>query len=93
MPKSNLRSKMVTFRVSPEEYRSLQEACAAHGARNVSELVRAATYTLVGADAPAGRSFENRIRALRDRIESISSEVERLARDARPRVAEAGTQG
>ena len=38
---------MVSFRVSPEEYRSLCQACSAQGLRSVSELARAAVQTMI----------------------------------------------
>jgi hypothetical protein len=41
------RSKLVSFRVSDEEYEKLQGACMAEGARSISEFARSALQRTV----------------------------------------------
>jgi hypothetical protein len=49
------RSRLVTFRVSPEEYEALTEACIAANARSVSEFSRLAVLQRIQAlGAPSG---------------------------------------
>ncbi len=58
---------MVSFRLSPEEYRQLRDACATQGVRSVSELARAAMQGLI---APDGRAvpLHTQVQELRDRV-------------------------
>lgn len=44
------RTKLISFRLSEEEYEKLQGACVAEGARSISEFARAALQRSVGAD-------------------------------------------
>jgi uncharacterized protein (DUF1778 family) len=39
-PVSNLRKRLVNFRVTDEEYRELRQACLACGSRGISEFAR-----------------------------------------------------
>ena len=75
----NTRSKMVSFRVSPEEYRSLCEACAAQGVRSVSELARAAVQMLIKCKS-VSETFDDQLHDLRARVQHLSTELERLSR-------------
>jgi hypothetical protein len=43
------RTKLVSFRVSDEEYEKLQGACVAEGARSISDFARAALQRTVRA--------------------------------------------
>jgi hypothetical protein len=43
------RTKLVSFRVSDEEYEKLQGACVAEGARSISEFARSALQRTVWA--------------------------------------------
>jgi Tfp pilus assembly PilM family ATPase len=73
-----LRSKMVSFRLSPEEYQRFRNLCAAHGARSISELARTALNRLnAGTHQADPLSYE--IGDLRRRVQSISEEVDRLS--------------
>jgi hypothetical protein len=76
MSPSIRRSKMISFRLSPEEYRSLQNACAAKGVRSISDLARAAMQNLIFAE-PVVLSDE--VRDLKDRVQMLSAELDRLA--------------
>jgi len=72
------RSKMVSFRLSPEEYQYYRHACASVGVRSLSELAREAIHQLVGMrqdNAP----LDNQVIYLRDRLRFLSREVEGLA--------------
>jgi Arc/MetJ-type ribon-helix-helix transcriptional regulator len=69
---------MISFRLSPEEYRTLHEACLARGMSSISDLARAALRKMKIDDAkPAAISDE--VRDLKDRIEVMSLELERVS--------------
>jgi Arc/MetJ-type ribon-helix-helix transcriptional regulator len=70
---------MVSFRVSPEEYRSLCQACSAQGVRSVSELARAAVQMLIKAKT-VSEAFDDQLQDLRTRVQFLSAELERLSR-------------
>jgi hypothetical protein len=68
---------MVSFRVSPEEYRQFQEICAAHGVRSISDLARAAMDEMVASGTPP-TPLSREVRELRGRVRTLSLELERL---------------
>jgi hypothetical protein len=75
----NPRNKIVTFRVSAEEYRRLCEACAAQGVRSVSELARAAMQLLIAGNSVTV-TLHDEVKELRTRVQYLSTELERLSR-------------
>lgn len=72
------KSKMVSFRLSPEEYYQFRSACSDHGVRSVSELARAAMQSLIDAKG-ATLPLYLQVRELRERLDVISGELDRLA--------------
>jgi hypothetical protein len=73
------RSRMISFRLSPKEYESLQDICAAQGARSLSDLARAAMRNL---SAPNNQTetLRQEVGRLRNEIRSLSREIDRLSR-------------
>jgi hypothetical protein len=69
---------MVSFRVSPDEYTHLRNACATKGIRSVSELARTAMESLVltGENVVP---LDLQVQELRDRVTALSEQVARLA--------------
>lgn len=51
MPSSLRRDRLVVFRLTQEEYRLLQAACAAAGRRSVSEFTRSELLSIVQSDS------------------------------------------
>jgi hypothetical protein len=77
----NRMSKMISFRLSQEEYEQLLDACPRHGVRNVSELVRAAMNSLVlGNRSNVPITLQHQVRDLQSRVQQLSVDVNRLAR-------------
>jgi len=84
------RSKMVSFRLSEQEYQDLLKLCEQRGSRSISDLARDAVFNLLlsgnghghgsgngrGAD---GGGIENRVHALDGRMQELDREVKRLA--------------
>jgi hypothetical protein len=75
------KTKMVSFRLSREEYRLLQGACSKSGARSVSELARSAMQRIIlDADLIEHGSTDAELRQLQMQFSVLSAEVDRLSR-------------
>jgi hypothetical protein len=72
------RSKMISFRLSPEEYRMLLSACGPNGARSISDLARKAMLELIVSNGN-GHVLSDELHNLRNRVQQISQELERIA--------------
>ena len=71
------RSKMVTFRVSMEEYHSHEAACIARRVRSISELARAAVQQWIKESSPAN-PLDTELQHVEKRIQALAHELERL---------------
>lgn len=69
---------MVSFRVSPEEYTQLRQACSVKGLRTLSELARTAMENLVLSSGQV-IPLDLQVQELRDRVTALSDQIERLA--------------
>ncbi len=78
--KAKSKSRMVSFRLSEEEYLQFREACSVHGVRSLSELARVAMQKM--ASHPK-TTIDLQIQQLRDRVLSLSAELEGLANQVR----------
>jgi hypothetical protein len=67
------RSRMVSFRLSEQEYESLMALCSECGARSLSDLARDAMRRLVG-------GAETDVQKLHGQMQELDREVRRLAR-------------
>jgi hypothetical protein len=75
------KTKMVSFRLSDEEYRLLQVACDKSGARSVSEMARSAVQKIILESGPLDRSStEAGLQELQLKFSVLSAEVDRLSR-------------
>lgn len=77
------KSRMVSFRLSSEEHRLLCEACVAHGVRSLSELARTALQGLIVTNGP-DLPLHLQVQELRDRLATLSQQIERLSQSAEP---------
>jgi hypothetical protein len=76
----NKKSKMISFRLSSEEFRLLQGACSKTGARSVSELARAAMQRIIIEDSFSPGSTDVEMRELKLKFSALAAEVQRLSR-------------
>ncbi len=77
------KSKMVSFRLSPEEYRQLRDACITQGIRSVSELARTAMQGLMVSTGEAV-PLHLQIQELRNRVTVLAEQIDHLARQVEP---------
>jgi hypothetical protein len=69
VPTPNPRNRVVVFRLTEEEYRSLKAACSAAGGRNLSDYTRSELLLALrsdGADIAIQRRFQEIDHKLRD---------------------------
>lgn len=81
MPVLKRRSKMVTFRLSEQEYQELLSCCLNRGARSLSDLAREALQELL-ASSNGDRNddgLEIEVEKLHGRMEQLDHELKRLA--------------
>lgn len=73
------KSHMVFFRIHEDDYEKLVALCESQHADSISELVRAAVLRLVGPPIEPLDGQTREIAALRDRIEHLSAELQRVS--------------
>ncbi len=73
----NRKSKMVSFRVSSEDYERLRIFCVSKGQRSVSDLARLALSTVL--DSGGAPNVESRLSDVEGRIHFLTREVLRLS--------------
>jgi len=75
------RSRMVSFRVSEQEYQNLVALCNHRGARSLSDLTREVMRDLFEAPLKNGKSngVETEVQKLHYRMEDLDRELKRLA--------------
>ena len=81
------RDRQVAFRVSEEEYRSLQMACLATRARSISDLAREAAKNVAAGGSPAlsesaaeraPSSFSGRMVRVEEALELLMQEIREI---------------
>lgn len=77
------RTRIVSFRISEEEYESLMDSCALRRARSLSDFARLAT---LGQSQPdrSNNEAEGMLRDLYRQLRALDQEVKRLARLIEP---------
>ncbi len=71
------RSRMISFRLSEDEYASVRSLCENEGARSVSDLARDAVHRLIVKGSETG--VELTLRELQGRLDSLDLQVQRLS--------------
>lgn len=73
------RTRIISFRVTEEEFQALKAFSAANGIRSISELARCALQEYVSANTVRTNDVEERIRWITGRLSLLDRAVERLA--------------
>jgi len=74
------RSRMISFRVSEDEYDGLRNLCINEGARSVSDMARDAVQRLITRHSCQNNQLETVVQALQGKIEFLDMEVKRLGK-------------
>ena len=72
------RTRIVSFRISEEEYQDLVNLCAMRQARSLSDFARLATFSQFEAKTALGKP-ENTLREIYRKLGALDREVKRLA--------------
>lgn len=73
------RSRMISFRLTAEEYDKFRELCFTQGVRSVSEMARAAMHLLVQQPARLPQeALESRVAELEGRLHMLALEMKKL---------------
>jgi hypothetical protein len=75
MPEYDLKSKMISLRLSAEEYELLKACYRTHGARNVSDLARLALRRILNGSAKSQDDFAAKLAELDERVHALESHV------------------
>ncbi|HWR52725.1 MAG TPA: hypothetical protein VN428_16565 [Bryobacteraceae bacterium] len=74
------KSRMISFRLSEDEYEALKGSCSQSGARSVSDLARSAMHEFLGNGRnQSDRTFQSELERLNGRVSMLDRAVERLA--------------
>jgi hypothetical protein len=74
------KNKMLSFRLSDEEYDALRSVCESHGVRSLSDFARLAIDNLIAGGGPSPHAaVETRLNALDSRLQVLDLAVGRLA--------------
>ena len=79
------RSRMISFRLTAEEYDRFRELCYSNGIRSVSEMARTAINTMLSKPdrGPQG-TLETRVSELESRVHLLSVEIKKLSQHSSP---------
>ena len=73
------RTRVVSFRLSDDEYESLRQVSLAEGARSVSDYARVALCRLMGAARESdGDGIEAKVFQLDEQMQALQDELRRL---------------
>ena len=75
------KCRMISIRISQDEYREIKSRCLKQGVASISEFVRAATaHALSLPELPSSPAFsEVQLLALRTRVDRLDEEVGKIA--------------
>lgn len=76
------RTRLISFRLSDDEYRELANLCASKGARSLSEFLRSALLRFVGCREAGGAdpAVAKEMRRLRRLVKALDTRVNGLSR-------------
>jgi hypothetical protein len=77
VPIQKRRSRIVSFRLSDEEYDSLKSVTVSRGARSVSEFTRSVACNM-GATGNGAEKIEDSLRTLNDRMKALDRRIQML---------------
>jgi hypothetical protein len=74
------KSRIISLRLSEEEYESLKSRYASHGVRSLSEFARDAMHRVLGEEPASPADLRNRVQLLDGKVALLEGEVSRLSR-------------
>ncbi len=86
------KNRIISLRLSEEEYENLKSIYASRGVRSLSEFARNAMHRVVGEGPPNGDDLNGRVQLLDGKVALLEGEVSRLSRVVAMEVAARKTQ-
>ncbi len=82
MPVLKPRSRIVSFRLSHEEYEQMKQRCISEGARSISDFARLSACRFLSGQEALRKDLETElvIQLLTRRLDELDREVQRLSR-------------
>jgi hypothetical protein len=74
------KNKIISLRLSEEEYESLKAIYASRGVRSLSEFARDAMHRVLGEGPPDDGNIADRVELLNGKVALLEGEVSRLSR-------------
>ena len=74
------RCRMVSFRLSDEEYEGLKSICMTVGARSLSDVARDAVQRMLGHGAASKRDLSAEVESLTAKMDMLAKEVQRITK-------------
>jgi hypothetical protein len=74
-------NRLVVFRLSQEEYRTLKDACDRQGARNLSDFTRSEVLTHIQTDA-CDNVLHRRAACIEQKLAAVKSQIDQLIQGA-----------
>jgi DNA anti-recombination protein RmuC len=74
------RCRMVSFRLSDEEYEGLKSICMTVGARSLSDVARDAVQRMLGNGVASKKDLEAEVDSLTAKMDSLAKEVQRITK-------------
>jgi hypothetical protein len=74
------RNRIISLRLSEQEYESLKSRYASHGVRNLSEFARDAMHRMLRDDPMNGAIIANRVQALDRKVAVLERRISDLSR-------------
>jgi hypothetical protein len=78
MPEHDRKSKMISLRLSEDEYEAMQKSCRSYGARNVSDLARLALHCVFDNTPATDGTLLTRVDELGQRLSMLERLVAQL---------------
>ena len=75
MSEQNRKSKMISLRLSVEEYQALHKLYPSYGARNVSDFARLAMQRVIGHPIPSVNTSVAKIHELDERLSAVEESI------------------
>ena len=87
------RTRMISFRLTPEEYDKCRELCFTQGLRSVSDMARAGINLLLQRpEKVSHETLETRVNELEGRMHMLALEIKKLNQDGNRPLSEAVDQ-
>src|SRR5258708_11099249 len=79
MKMSSRRTRVVSFRLSEDEYKDLMNLCVTRGSRSLSDVARLATFSQLE-NITANGSSESSMQQIFSKLTALDREVQRLSK-------------